>query len=185
MILKKEEVMNYKIVCVVFVIFSLLFVSHVAGKEGFKKDTLKVLSPVFEHNGTIPSKYTCNGLNVNPPILIKYVPEGTKSLALIVDDPDAPAGIWVHWVLWNIHPGTKELREDAVPKGAQQGMNDFRKRSYDGPCPPSGTHRYFFRLYALDTTLTLRPDATKADLEKAMKGHIIEKAHIIGLNKRK
>jgi len=155
------------------------------GKEMVRKDTLTVSSTAFKNNSTIPSKYTCNGVNVNPPLSIENVPAGVKSLALIVDDPDAPAGVWVHWVLWNIQPEIKELRENSVPKGAQQGLNDFRKHSYSGPCPPSGTHRYVFKIYALDTILTISPDATKADLEKAMKGHIIGQAHIIGLYKRK
>jgi Raf kinase inhibitor-like YbhB/YbcL family protein len=177
--------MNYKVFCIMFVISSILFMSNVLGEEKIQKDTLTVSSPVFKHNGTIPAKYTCDGLNVNPPVLIEHVPAGTKSLALIVDDPDAPAGIWAHWVLWNMHPAIKEIKEDSVPKGAQQGLNDFRQQTYNGPCPPSGTHRYFFRLYALDTTLTLQTNATKADLEQAMEGHIIGKAHIVGLYRRR
>ena len=168
-----------------FIIFSVCFVSNVTGIEALKKDRLKLSSPVFEHNGAIPTKYTCDGVNVNPPVLIESVPAGTKSLALIVDDPDAPSGTWVHWVLWNIDPAMKEVKEASVPKGVQQGLNDFRQHDYRGPCPPSGTHRYFFRLYALDTTLTLHPDATKADLEKSMRGHIIDQAHITGLYRRK
>ncbi len=177
--------MKYRVVFIIFITSSILLVSNVVGKELQKKDLLIVSSPVFENNGSIPGKYSCDGANVNPPILIENVPNGTKSLTLIVDDPDAPVGIWVHWVLWNINPETKEIKENSVPKGAQQGMNDFRKHNYGGPCPPSGTHRYFFKLYALDTILTLSPNATKADLEKAMKGHIIEQAHIVGLYKRR
>ena len=169
--------MNSKVICIMFIISSVFFVSNVTGGGALKKDMLKLSSPVFEHNGTIPSKYTCDGVNVNPPVLIEHVPTGTKSLSLIVDDPDAPAGTWVHWVLWNIDPAIGEVKEDSVPKGVQQGMNDFRQHAYSGPCPPSGTHRYFFRLYALDTT--------KADLEKSMRGHIIEQAHIIGLYRRR
>jgi Raf kinase inhibitor-like YbhB/YbcL family protein len=172
-------------VLILLLLSSVLFVPGVLGKEMLKKDTLTVSSPVFDNNGTIPSKYTCDGVNVNPPLFIEHVPPGAKSLALIVDDPDAPAGIWVHWVLWNIHPETKEIRENSVPKGAQQGMNDFRKQPYSGPCPPSGTHRYVFKIYALDTILTISPDATKAVLEEAMKGHIIEHAHSTGLYKRR
>jgi Raf kinase inhibitor-like YbhB/YbcL family protein len=177
--------MKYRIVFILLLLSSFLFIPGVLGKEMARKDTLIVSSPVFKNNGTIPSKYACDGVNVNPPLFIEHVPARAKSLALIVDDPDAPAGIWVHWVLWNIHPETKEIRENSVPKGAQQGMNDFRKQPYSGPCPPSGTHRYVFKIYALDTILTISPDATKADLEKAMKGHIIEQAHITGLYKRR
>lgn len=177
--------MKYKTVLALFLLSSILFVPSVVGKEMLRNNAFTVSSPVFKNNGTMPSKYTCGGVNVNPPLVMKHVPAGTKSLALIVDDPDAPAGIWVHWVLWNIHPETKEIRENAVPKGAQQGMNDFRKNTYDGPCPPSETHRYFFKIYALDKILTLSPNATKTDLEKSMKGHIIEQARIIGVYKRR
>ena len=177
--------MKCKVGFILLVISSILFVSNVVGKEILKKNTLTVSSPIFENNSTIPAEYTCDGVNVNPPLVIEHVPAGTKSLALIVEDPDAPAGIWVHWVVWNIHPETKEIKENAVPKGARQGMNDFRKHNYGGPCPPSGTHRYIFKIYALDTILTISPQATKADLEKAMNGHVIEQAHIIGLYKRR
>lgn len=142
-------------------------------------------SPAFEDNGTIPVKYTCDGMDVNPPLRIKNVPAGARSLALVVDDPDAPRGIWVHWVVWNIDPKTEEIREDSVPKGSVQGINDFEKRDYGGPCPPSGTHKYFFKLYALDTLLNFSSDAGKAGLEKAMKGQIIGQAQIVGLYKRK
>jgi Raf kinase inhibitor-like YbhB/YbcL family protein len=146
---------------------------------------LKTSSPVFGQNENIPAKYTCDGDDVNPPLIIDGVPEKAKSLALIMDDPDAPMGTWVHWVVWNIDPKTKEIREDSVPKGAQQGMTDFKRRDYGGPCPPSGTHRYFFKLYALDTSLTLSAAAKKVDLEKAMKGHIIAESQLVGLYKRK
>lgn len=166
-------------------IFVLLLVSNAIGKEVTKMSGLKMTSPVFENNGNIPAKYTCDGKDVNPPLLIENVPANTKSLALIVDDPDAPRGTWVHWVVWNIDPQTGEIKEDSVPKNAKQGMNDFRKKDYGGPCPPSGTHRYFFKLYALDTVLTIGQDSTKADLEKAMKGHILEEGSLIGLYKRK
>ena len=147
--------------------------------------TLTIASPAFKHNESIPAKYTCDGADVNPPLVIEGVPPGAKSLALIVDDPDAPRGTWVHWVVWNIDPKTKEIKEKSVPAGAKEGMNDFRKRNYGGPCPPSGTHRYFFKLYALDIAPDLGPDTTKAALESAMKGHVLTEAEIIGLYKRK
>jgi Raf kinase inhibitor-like YbhB/YbcL family protein len=148
-------------------------------------DAFKLSSPAFQHDGTIPSKYTCDGSDINPPLKIENVPQTAKSLALIVDDPDAPAGTWVHWVLWNISPSTRDLKENSVPQGADQGLNDFRKRSYGGPCPPSGTHRYFFKVYALDTMLSLGVNTTKSDLEKAMKGRIIAQGELIGLYNRK
>ena len=145
---------------------------------------LQIVSPAFRHNELIPKKYTCDGADINPPLLIENIPSGAKSLALIVDDPDAPVGTWVHWVVWNISPGTREIKEDSVPKGAQQGVNDFRKKDYGGPCPPSGTHRYFFKLYALDKVLNLGSNAKKGDLEGAMKGYILEKTELVGLYRR-
>jgi len=147
--------------------------------------TLNISSEAFKQNGQIPSKYSCDGADINPPLMIENVPTTAMSLALIVDDPDAPAGTWVHWVMWNINPSSKVIKENTVPQGAEQGMNDFRKRSYGGPCPPSGTHRYFFKLYALDSTLTLGPNTNKASLEKAMKGHVLAQSELIGLYKRK
>lgn len=147
--------------------------------------TLKISSTVFTHNGSIPSKYTCDGADVNPPLAIENVPTGAKSLALIVDDPDALAGAWVHWVVWNIDPSLKEIKEHAVPAGASVGMTDFGNQKYGGPCPPTGTHRYFFKLYALDARLVLDPNSTKEALENAMKGHILAQTELIGLYKRK
>jgi Raf kinase inhibitor-like YbhB/YbcL family protein len=147
--------------------------------------TLKISSTAFALNGSIPSKYTCDGLDVNPPLRFENVPTEAKSLVLIVDDPDAPAGTWVHWVVWNIDPATKEIRENSVPPGASQGMTDFRKQKYGGPCPPSGVHRYFFKLYALSATLTLGPNADKAAVEKAMQGRILAQTELIGLYTRR
>lgn len=166
-------------------LFLVLLISNVMGKEVTKIGGLKISSSVFKNKGNIPAKYTCDGMDINPPLLIENVSEKTKSLALIADDPDAPRGTWVHWVLWNIDPKTREIREDSIPKGASQGWNDFSKADYGGPCPPSGTHRYFFKLYALDTILDLSSNSTKVDLENAMKGHIIEQTQIIGLYKRR
>ncbi len=148
-------------------------------------DALRISSSAFEDNGSIPVKYTCDGADVNPPLRIEGVPAGARSLALIVDDPDAPRGIWVHWVVWNIDPKTEEIKGNTVPRGSIQGVNDFVKRDYGGPCPPSGTHRYFFKLYALDALLNLSGDAGKAGLEKAMNGHVLAQAQIIGLYKRR
>jgi Raf kinase inhibitor-like YbhB/YbcL family protein len=168
-------------------VFSLFvfFLFYSSLTEAASMSTLTISSPAFKHNGHIPPKYTCDGSDVNPHLVIDNIPSGTKSLALIVDDPDAPRGTWVHWVVWNIGPETKEIKENAVPAGASQGMNDFRKQNYGGPCPPSGTHRYFFKLYALDEMLTLQKTTTKADLERAMKGHILGQMEIVGLYARK
>ena len=143
---------------------------------------LRVTSPVFDNNGIIPAKYTCDGEDVNPPLKIEGISEGTKSLVLIVDDPDAPMGTWDHWIVWNISP-TGKIIENSIP--GTEGLNDFRKHSYGGPCPPSGTHRYFFKVYALDTKLDLNPNSRKRDVERAMKGHILAEGEIIGLYKRR
>ncbi len=143
---------------------------------------LTISSPVFKNNGFIPQKYTCDGNDVNPPLNIEGVPKETQSLALIVDDPDAPMGTWDHWVVWNIPPAEK-IMENSVP--GTEGLNDFRRRSYGGPCPPSGTHRYFFKVYALDTRLDLSPSSRKKDVERAMKGHVIAEGELVGLYRRR
>lgn len=166
---------------IVFLTIFLLLAGYVSAAEA----EMKISSPAFPHNGRIPAKYTCDGKNVSPPLFFEDVPEGAKSLALIMDDPDAPAGTWVHWVLWDINPSVKEIKEASLPAGGKEGINDFRKTRYGGPCPPSGTHGYFFKLYALDTTLDLKKDAKKSDLERAMHGHIISKAEVVGLYERK
>jgi Raf kinase inhibitor-like YbhB/YbcL family protein len=143
---------------------------------------LSVMSPTFENNQLIPAKYTCDGDNVNPPLAIDGVPEGTKTLALIVDDPDAPMGTWDHWIVWNIPATTSKIAENTVP--GTEGMNDSKRRSYGGPCPPSGTHRYFFKVYALDVKLDLSSTARKRDVEKAMQGHVLAKGELVGLYRR-
>jgi Raf kinase inhibitor-like YbhB/YbcL family protein len=143
---------------------------------------LSVMSPTFENNQLIPAKYTCDGDDVNPPLAIEGIPEGTKTLALIVDDPDAPMGTWDHWIVWNIPATTSKIAENTVP--GTEGLNDFRKRSYGGPCPPSGTHRYFFKVYALDVKLDLSQTARKRDVEKAMQGHVLAEGELVGLYRR-
>src|SRR5271169_5131444 len=168
---------------VILLFLSLFFYSSFM--EAQNMSTLKISSPAFKHNGHIPPKYTCDGIDINPPLTIENTPPGTKSFALIVDDPDAPAGTWVHWVIWNMGSDVQTIEENTVPTGASEGVNDFRKQNYGGPCPPSGTHRYFFKLYALDRSLTLNKNTTKADLERAMKGHIIAQSEVIGLYARK
>lgn len=139
---------------------------------------LKIISSVFKYNERIPTKYTCDGIDVNPPLKFRNIPNGTKSLVLIVDDPDAPMGTWIHWIVWNITP-TEEIDENTVP--GIEGINDFNKNSYGGPCPPSGIHRYFFKIYALNAMLDLNSNARKRDLEEAMKGKIISEGELIGL----
>src|SRR5262249_44698562 len=145
-------------------------------------------SPVFKQNGHIPSKYTCEGGDVSPPLAREDVPDDAKSLVLIIDDPDAPDPkaskmVWVHWVVYNIPSDTRSLPENAgkarLPQGTLLGLNDFRKTAYGGPCPPIGRHRYFHKLYALDVTLDLR-GATKSQIEQAMQGHVLATAELIG-----
>ena len=154
------------------------------GEDAPKTGGLQIISPVFENNGILPPRYTCDGENINPPLMIENVPRGAKSLALILDDQDAPRGSYVHWIVWNIAPGIKDIREDSVPEGAVEGTNDFKKRNYGGPCPPTRAHRYAFKLYVLDIRLNLETRSTKAVLEKAMKGHILAQAQLITSYKR-
>ena len=139
---------------------------------------MNISSSAFENNGMIPKQFTCQGKDVNPALEIKGIPQGAKSLALIVDDPDAPRGTWVHWVVYNINPSNNRINEDSIP--GVQGQNDFGRQNYGGPCPPSGTHRYFFKVYALDSVLDLQAGASKKDVEEAMDGHILEKAELVG-----
>ncbi len=159
-------------------------------EEGELHMTIELTSPAFEEGGTIPSKFTCVGEDVSPHLEWADVPEGTKSLALICDDPDAPIGTWVHWVIYGIPAGTMSLAEgvpadETVEGVALQGKNDFKRIGYGGPCPPPGKpHRYFFKLYALDTELDLKPGATKKDLEKAMKDHILARGQLMGTFQR-
>ncbi len=148
--------------------------------RGFKMDKLKISSPVFEEGEEIPKKYTCKGENVNPEINIENLSEKTKSLALVMDDPDAPSGVFVHWVVWNISPDKTKISENSVPERAVQGVNNFGKTGYGGPCPPSGTHRYYFKIYALDSKISLEQGASKQELEMAMEGKIIAQGELMG-----
>ena len=142
---------------------------------------LVITSPAFKHNTLIPSKYTCDGDDVNPPLTVKDIPEGTKSLTLIVEDPDAPMGLWIHWLVWNIPPAST-IGEDTVP--GVEGLSTSRGHVYSGPCPPSGTHRYFFKIYALDTNLDLAANSEKKEVEKAMQNHVLAQGELIGLYRR-
>ena len=183
-----------------------------AGRDGqVISTTMTLSSPAFEHNGKIPKKYTCDGENINPELRIKDVPPNAKSLALIMDDPDAPGGTFTHWVLWNIPvfayppsppesgkvprgplrvPLHSEVYENSVPGGSIQGITSFGDTVYDGPCPPRGAHRYFFRLYALDTVLNILqvPDipagVSRSELEHNIKNHILDQAELIGIYER-
>jgi Raf kinase inhibitor-like YbhB/YbcL family protein len=144
----------------------------------------KLTSPAFNNGALIPSKYTCDGENCNPHLIIHGAPQRTKSLALLVEDPDAPSGLFVHWVMWNISPEMKEIKERTLPFGAEEGINSYKNTGYDGPCPPSGSHRYFFRLFALDTKLQLSENTDKAALEMAMEQHILATAELMGTYSR-
>ncbi len=153
---------------------------------------MTITSEAFSHNGEIPSKYTCEGQDVSPPLSWSGLPAGTKSLVLIVDDPDAPDPAaprmtWVHWVLYNI-PATASGLPEAVktlPPGTREGLNDWRRTGWGGPCPPVGRHRYFFKLYALDTVLPDLGAATKPKVEEAMKGHVLARAELVGTYQKK
>lgn len=149
------------------------------------RSAMELRSDAITPGGLIPKNYTCDGDNISPPLSWTNVPDSAKSLALIVDDPDAPAKVWVHWVVYNIPPHDLALpqnfgREAMLGNGIRQGTNDFRQTGYDGPCPPSGTHRYQFKLYALDETLALQPNASKDDVVKAMQGHVLEQVTLEG-----
>jgi len=152
---------------------------------------IALTSPAFKDGSPIPSRYTCQGEDVSPPLKWGDVPDGTKSLALICDDPDAPMGTWVHWVIYCIPPTARELPQGVPPKetlpdGSRQGTNDFKRIGYGGPCPPPGkAHRYFFKIYALDTQIDLKPGATKKQLLSAMQGHVIGEGRLMGTYQRK
>lgn len=146
---------------------------------------ITITSTAFTEGSMIPQDYTCDGEDISPPLAWSGVPDGTKSLALICDDPDAPMGTWVHWVLFNIPAHIMELPTNISPEkiiqnGAKHGINDFRKFGYGGPCPPGGTHRYYFKLYALDTEINVETGITKAQLLKAMEGHILAEGQLMG-----
>ena len=140
---------------------------------------MRVTSPAFANGESIPVKYTGDGENINPPLHVEDVPRGTKSFALLAEDPDAPRGLFKHWAVWNISPETKDLSEGSAPEEATELENDFGDIGYGGPCPPSGTHRYYFRIFALDTDKLPTPSKAK-DLPKAMTGHVLAEASLMG-----
>ncbi len=158
-------------------------------KEEEKKMDIEITSTAFNEGGMIPTKYTCDGPDISPPLAWSSVPENTVSIALICDDPDAPVGTWVHWVLFNLPPEIKELPENLPTKeilsnGAKQGRNGSRRIGYSGPCPPGGTHRYYFKIYALNTKLDLEPGVEKKELVEAMEGHILAEGQLMGRYQR-
>lgn len=145
---------------------------------------MRLSSKAFQNNQEIPIEYTCDGENTNPPLQFFDIPLAAQTLALIVDDPDAPRGDWVHWLIWNISPQTTEIANNSFPDEAVLGTTDFDKPGYGGPCPPSGNHHYHFKLYALDQKIDLPSTARKRDLEQAMKGHILDTSQLIGIYQR-
>lgn len=162
-----------------------------AAKPGGKSMAISITSTAFHAGAPIPSKYTCEGENISPQLSWTGVPAGVKSLALICDDPDAPAGTWVHWVAFDLPVATSQLPEKqpaslSLPGGGRQGTNDFKRTGYGGPCPPPGkAHRYFFKLYALDAPVALKPGATKQELVRAMEGHIVAEGQLMGTCQRR
>lgn len=172
--------------------YVLAFFMMVVCLLGGELMAMEIKSPVFTNNAEIPRKYTCQGEDTSPPLYWSDVPEGTKSLCLINDDPDAPVGTWLHWTIFNIPADKREFKEgEGIPAkqqlsdGSKQGVTDFGRVGYGGPCPPPGKyHRYFFKLYALDTVLDLPAGAAKEEIEQAMEGHILAQAEIIGRYRR-
>lgn len=146
-------------------------------------DQMEIASPAFVHNQSIPARFTCQGDDINPPLRIEDVPDQAESLVLIVDDPDAPGRTWDHWIVYNIPADTRQIGEDSVP--GEQGTNSWGRQDYGGPCPPSGEHRYFFKLSALDTRLDCPPGVSKQELIEAMEGHLLGSCELIGLYKKK
>lgn len=192
--MNKIVVVILTIVTVGFLVY-YFFVRKEGGEEKVNEiqtgliDTMRLISSAFEEGGKIPTKYTCDGDNFSPPLSWEGVPSGTKSYVLIVDDPDVPRslrpdGMFVHWVMWNIPAATASISENSAPEGAAQGLNGTGRASYTGPCPPDREHRYFFKLYALDTMLDLLVGVTKEDLLAAMQGRVLAQVELIGKYER-
>jgi len=189
---KRAVISNVLIISMILICF--LFTSSSAGNQLRKEVKKMTISSVFKNGDVIPRKYTCEGQDINPEIIVNNIPEGAKTIAIICDDPDAPIGTFVHWVLWNrpvsgssvtIPEGIKKVEK--LPDGTMQGYNDFGKIGYNGPCPPRGhgVHHYHFKIYAVNTVLELKGKVTKKELEKALNGKILAQAEIIGLYERK
>ncbi len=186
--------MKFKVILILFIVILVILTgSYFLQRSTPQKENQNSIlsptemilkSPAFSNNQNIPAKYTCDGDDINPPLEVQEVPAETQSLALIVDDPDAPAGTWVHWLVWNIDPGTKEIAENSVPEASIQGVTSNDQPGWGGPCPPSGTHRYFFKIYALDAKLDLGSKSGKEALIKEMEKHILGQAELMGLYRR-
>jgi Raf kinase inhibitor-like YbhB/YbcL family protein len=179
---------NSSALVIVFII--MLPAACYAGKKGGIPMPLQITSSAFADGSPVPSQYTCDGQDKSPPLNWDAPPAGCKSLALICDDPDAPGKTWVHWVCYDIPPQVKGIAEgcsksDTIPGGGKQGMTDFGSLGYGGPCPPSGVHRYLFKLYALDSMLNLPAGKTKKQVEAAMQGHILTRGQLVGTYTRK
>jgi len=151
-------------------------IGQAAGKEAH----MTIMSSSFIEGGGIPARFTCDGKNLSPDLKIGGTPPGAKSLLLIVDDPDAPRGTFTHWLMWNLKPDLKEIPVGSVPEGAVQGMNDFGRNNYGGPCPPTGTHRYYFRIYALDAVPALVASAERKAVDRAIEGHVLAAGTLMG-----
>jgi Raf kinase inhibitor-like YbhB/YbcL family protein len=163
-------------------LLTIFFVSSGTSENQKSKGekSMKITSPAFQEGGDIPAKFSRDGENINPALRISGTPADAKSLVLIMDDPDAPVVLFTHWLVWNIDPKTTEIAEHSVPSGAVQGTNDFPGAGYGGPQPPSGTHRYYVKIFALDQTLSLRAGAKRKELDKAMNGHVIAQGQLMG-----
>ena len=189
-----NPVKQHTFIRLIFLIFSICYLTAGCSIAGERDMTLTLKSPDFVHQGEIPGQFTCDGVNSSPALSWSGLPQNTQSLVLIVDDPDAPDPAapkmtWVHWLLYNIPPTVTELPKAVtagdLPPGTQQGKNDWKKTGYGGPCPPIGRHRYFHKLYALDVLLPDLKEPDKAALEKAMAGHVLEQAELIGTYQRR
>ena len=183
----KKIIFTILLLAVAIGFFYLLKLDHTPEDQEIGNITsanMEISSTQFTNNGKFPVKYTCDGQDINPPLAFSGTPEEMQSLVLIVDDPDAPSGTWVHWTVFNIDPKTTEIKENSVPQKAIEGLTSYDTQGYKGPCPPSGTHRYFFKIYALDTILELDKTAKFSDIEQKMEGHILDQAEIIGLYTR-
>lgn len=173
------------LLCTISIFIFLIGCSNNSGNDSRSKGVISLESSVFGENENIPSRFTCDGRDISPPLLWSNLPNGTKSIAIITDDPDAPVGTWVHWIIYNMPTTSNKLDENVtrdlqLENGALQGRNDFGKIGYNGPCPPQGTHRYYYKIYALDSMLNLVPGVNKEKLENAMKGHILAKGQLVG-----
>jgi len=182
-----KKVLTILILLLEIIVIALFIISKKPEvmKESSVLSNMKIESTAFQNNQSIPSLYTCDGANINPPLTFSDIPAGAKSLALIMDDPDAPSGTWDHWLFWNLPPSVTEIKEGVPPAEAIVGVNSWPKIAYGGPCPPDREHRYFFKLYALDTMLNLSRGSTKKEVESAMSGHIIAQAELVGKYNRK